>query len=390
MTKEKVAQISFGDDTMKVTFYFPFALKFSNKNVREIKYLGDEYGKFKRNSIEFLKLKEFRDISKDISKILDPAFVSFHVFQGKIDDTDVEILIFESYPLVLFTFYFEISEISDLAKKVGKLKREANSYFNQLLNSLFKSERASRDSWKQHKLLEWKKWLEDYYIFEGTEEEVEALIDGKIACAITGQSLQENYLSSHMYYTESLKIFCGKSFSAILYKTAGSSPENYTQKTKNCIRDIFLFGEIMLRTLQNVAINSIGQLTAASKEELSTWTEYFAGFTEPIRIVMSNAELTRESMEITFGMCSKLDALDRTLDNAKLVASLRSTLANESLQKSVDTYTRILTYLTIVVVVLTVATVLSNGDSLFRVLEDIIRWIQKYLYFYPYLYFNFS
>ena len=349
---------------MKVTFYFPFNSEFRDKKISEVRDIIGEYEKMRKNSLEYLESKKFKILSGGI----DPSFVFFHVLQGEIDSICTEILTPKKYPLILFAFCFEISEITELRRKIEELEKKANKIFIQILKPF-----------SENHYLKWKDSpMRYYYIFE-TSEEDETLIK-KIAHSITGHDLQEEYIKSHCFSSEFLKIFCGKTFSVIFFRKSESFlTRKYLQSTRNSIRDTFLFSEIMLRTLQNVAMNSIEQLANISSKEESTWTDYFTDLTDPIRILISNKELMDGFEEKTFGICSKLNALDRILENAKIVVNLRSTLSNESLQRSIDKYTKMLMYLTILILLLTIATVLSSGDSLISNLKSLIFWIQKHL-----------
>lgn len=362
---------------MRVHLYYPFRVEFDQDQLKDFKEVIAEYIKFKDHILKYLKSKGFQS-SEEYSTLSNV----FNIFEGKIEEDFVSILIGKRFPLFFFTFCFDISDTSELDQKVNSIRISAHVHFVDVLNSFFRSRDHMEEIkiWNQLRLLKWEQESKYYFLFEIHGEKDEEQVNDISQNVLKG-SLGCEYCKSHWYYGELFELFCSKAFAVLFYRIPEDpSRGKFIHVTRDSVRDIFLLSEILLNSLQNVASNTIKSLYSTyDRKRLMDWMVLFADLTEPIRVLISNRELMSEPGENTFGICSKLAALDRALDSAKLMISLRSELTNEYLQSTIKQYTRKLIILTVVMLILTAVTVFSYTDSLVSNVERIVLWIQDLL-----------
>ena len=350
---------------MRVNFYYPFIKKLDYSNIKIEEVIAD-YEKFKNYLIQKL-IQVYSEL-----QIQDPPIPkNFNIVEGKINKTNAKIIIFKKFPLILFEFTFEIEGTNKLKIEIDKIMEEIFNKFDETLVSYLES----TGRFEEKSYLNWIGQSPQYFIFEMTkegEEESKKYIT-KIANEIISCSFHEVFLNSCYVYKEFFELFCTKSFSILFYEL----PKTDTQKkyiyiTKDTIRDFFIFGEPLLNSVHLTALNSFNQLFDKwSEDELLRWVQYFNDFTELTRILFSNKELMQDPGEKTFGICSQLAALDRSLDNIKLLINLRSEFINKSLAKKTNR-------LTIIIAILTIVTIVACADDLIENLRNFITWILSF------------
>jgi hypothetical protein len=348
-------------------------LDYRNINISEI---IDDYERLKRFFInEFQQsypILEMRDVNI-------PAI--FDILQGEILQTEAKILMTRKFPLILFEFTFEITKIIDLKLRINEILEEICNEFDKILESYINQSRG------QFRIEVYLNWIEEktpYYIFEitqeTTEEEKEKCIEEIYEEIFLTNFPNEKFIKSHWIYGEFFELFCTKSFLLLFYRLSGTDlQERYIHSTRNSIRDFYILSELLINSIHLIALNSINQIFSSNSKNDLVELQYFNNIIEATRLLITNRELMSDPGEKVFGIISKLTALDRTLENAKLMISLRSERTNESLQNTIKDYTKKTNRLTFIILLLTGATIVACADDLFENIENLCVWIWNFI-----------
>jgi hypothetical protein len=175
-------------------------------------------------------------------------------------------------------------------------------------------------------------------------------------------------------------IYFFNAFLLLFYRLSGTDlQERYIHSTRNSIRDFYILSELLINSIHLIALNSINQIFSSNSKNDLVELQYFNNIIEATRLLITNRELMSDPGEKVFGIISKLTALDRTLENAKLMISLRSERTNESLQNTIKDYTKKTNRLTFIILLLTGATIVACADDLFENIENLCVWIWNFI-----------
>lgn len=297
----------------------------------------------------------------------------------------------QEYPLIIYELNFIADSLEDANTKINGLIRRIQSNFKDILRSYIID---SLDTFE----IEITSWSKEkrYLIFEMIEEKKrgkESYVN-EIYKKIIRNLPHPNFFESHWIYGEFFELFCTKSFSSLFYKfPVTTMHKGNIHMTKNTIHLFFILGELLLNTIYFSVLNFINRflnnnrvLSGSDIAILLERIQYFTNFTELTRMLISNKELISDPGEKTFGISSQLIALDRTLDNIKLMVNLHSESTNISLQNEIKKYTEKTNIFTKVIIILTIITVIISVitcmDKLFEYFIDLLKWIGKFIIFF--------